>query len=234
MRIISKSRDYYDCIQKHGQDQDLIFNREEKEISIPTIKICNDKSWWDRIPRTFYNTRDYSSLNMVIGFCGEIYPIIYLTRLTSSDKEPRTLYDQEEIKELVLQNTSSLSTKWYSRLDKKDPVRLNNFFELKNNTVLKNLFDEYRCPVYLLKFESCVKDTVHQYKTTLNFSNLQKYDFQKIIDPYQAFQKIEMFLSGLAAPNKPIPAVSNEDMIEAKGFNLKTSFRKESTKCKKK
>lgn len=229
MRIISKSRDYYDCIQKHGQDQDLIFIREEKEILFPTSKICGGQ-WWDRIPRTFYNAKDYSFLNMVIGFCGEIYPIVYLNPL-SSDKKARTIYNKEEIEELLEQNITRFAR---SFLYKNDSLRLNSFFELKNNNFLKNLFDEHRCPVYLLKFESCAKDSVYQYKTILNFSNLEKYDFQKIIDPYQAFQKIEMFLSSLAAPNKPIPAVSNEDMIEAKGFNLKTSFRKESTKCKKK
>jgi hypothetical protein len=35
-----------------------------------------------------------------------------------------------------------------------------------------------------------------------------------------------MYLSNQAAPEKPIPAISNSDMIEAKGFDLKNSFRK--------
>jgi hypothetical protein len=55
---------------------------------------------------------------------------------------------------------------------------------------------------------------------------LKKLDFVKKFGPEQAYQEIRMYLSNLAFPNKAIPEVSNNDMIEAKGFDLKTSFRK--------
>lgn len=45
--------------------------------------------------------------------------------------------------------------------------------------------------------------------------------------PLEVFQIIEMWFNNLTSPEKPIPAVSNSDLIEAKGFNLVTSFRKE-------
>lgn len=58
---------------------------------------------------------------------------------------------------------------------------------------------------------------------------LSSYEFAKIKDPQTTYQSIEMFLSNIAHPNKPIPAISDRDMRDAKGFD-KWSFRKESLK----
>ena len=35
-----------------------------------------------------------------------------------------------------------------------------------------------------------------------------------------------MYLGGLASPEKPLPVISDRDMIEVKGFDPVTSFRK--------
>lgn len=58
---------------------------------------------------------------------------------------------------------------------------------------------------------------------------LSPYSFGKIKDAQTAYQSIEMFLSNIAHPNKPILPISDRDMRDAKGFD-KWSFRKEKTK----
>jgi hypothetical protein len=60
---------------------------------------------------------------------------------------------------------------------------------------------------------------------------LKDFEFYRKIDTYTAFQELAMFWGGLAQPNRPIPDVTDKDMVTAKGFN-KWSFRKEPTKKK--
>lgn len=46
---------------------------------------------------------------------------------------------------------------------------------------------------------------------------------------YTAYQELQMWMSNQAIPHKPIPKVSDKDMVTAKGFD-KWSFRKEPQK----
>lgn len=55
---------------------------------------------------------------------------------------------------------------------------------------------------------------------------LKQYEFEKIIDPYTAFQEVYMFLAAKAKPEKVIKEMSNDDKVFSKGFD-KFSFRKE-------
>ena len=50
-----------------------------------------------------------------------------------------------------------------------------------------------------------------------------------MVDPYQAFQEINMWMSNQAMPEKVIPEIDNKTMIEIKGFD-KFSFRKDKSK----
>lgn len=58
---------------------------------------------------------------------------------------------------------------------------------------------------------------------------IKKYGFEKIIDPYTAFQEIYMFLAAKAKPEKIVPEMSNLDKAFSKGFD-KYSFRKDKSK----
>lgn len=56
---------------------------------------------------------------------------------------------------------------------------------------------------------------------------LKDVDFFRVFDPFTAFQELSMYYGGvLVHPNRPIPDVSDEDMVEVKGFDKKWSFRK--------
>jgi hypothetical protein len=54
---------------------------------------------------------------------------------------------------------------------------------------------------------------------------LGQYDVFRIMDAYTAYQEATMFMGNLAAPEKPIPQMSDEDMVGIKGFD-RFSFRK--------
>jgi hypothetical protein len=62
---------------------------------------------------------------------------------------------------------------------------------------------------------------------------LSQYQFFKVLDPYSAFQELEMFLGGIMAPeNKKMIEISDRYKIEEHGFD-KWSFKKAPTKMKK-
>jgi hypothetical protein len=55
---------------------------------------------------------------------------------------------------------------------------------------------------------------------------LKEFDFQKIVNPYEAMQEIEMYIGRLAENNLPkMPVGSDKVIAESKGFD-KWSFRK--------
>jgi hypothetical protein len=60
--------------------------------------------------------------------------------------------------------------------------------------------------------------------------NLKELEFYKEVDPFNAYQNIFSFVSGvLTTKGKTIPEISNDNKIQKSGFD-KWSFRKEPTK----
>lgn len=55
---------------------------------------------------------------------------------------------------------------------------------------------------------------------------LNKISFQKALDPFTAFQELEMWIGGVLTENKELYQVPNDIKIQQAGFDLKTSFRR--------
>jgi len=62
-----------------------------------------------------------------------------------------------------------------------------------------------------------------EYKIVYN-ECLKDLEFFKLIDTFTAFQELQMYFGAMAQPNKPIPHISDKDMVSIKGFD-KWSFR---------
>lgn len=56
---------------------------------------------------------------------------------------------------------------------------------------------------------------------------LKDLQFQKVIPPQQAWIELSNWFNNIARPLRPIPKVSDSDLLQAKGFDIKTSFRKD-------
>jgi hypothetical protein len=65
VRIISKFHDYYDCIQKYGQDDGMMFIRNQEDIYFH--KYPNMRSV------TSYTLGDLWYIEFNIGFAGKVY-----------------------------------------------------------------------------------------------------------------------------------------------------------------
>lgn len=238
MRIISKKHDYYDVVQKFGQDSDLLYVREPKVIEY-NHSIGNANSLYSSINNKF------SFAKKLIGFCGKFYwcfecmcyagSVKQVSRICHtikdvdefveenfSEKQYKDYYEGKgyygKYKKYVINHSYSRGNHWCGSLSR--PFFLGHWEEeAKAHKNVVSLFEKYYCPVFVLYSEG------RKGLIELN-CNLKDLEFYRIFDPYQAFQEISMFLGNMAKPDKKIPEVSNEDMIEAKGFDKKFSFRK--------
>lgn len=84
------------------------------------------------------------------------------------------------------------------------------------NIFLNKTFD-YDEPIVIFPPDQIVEKIIN--------GNLGDIHFQKIKDPYTAFQEINQFITNRANPEPFVPELTNKDKISSKGFDLKYSFR---------
>ena len=227
MRILSEFHDYYDSVQKTGQDQTLLYVRRPRDVHYENR---------DRYPfptthrHWFYRSDRLHVLEHVIGFCGKIFGMLVLAKPLTGGKrtEPAICYTLDEVDQFVETNYKPRQVQAYyaNRYNRYWPMLrtrkvFGEFFDeckAKQNA-FGEMFVENRCPVFVACHSS------RDYKITFN-APLKELEFFRIFDTYAAFQEIAMFMGNLAVPLKPIPAIPDKDMVEIKGFDKKWSFRK--------
>ena len=238
MYIISKNKDYYDGVAgSTGIDKTIVYERYPVEIDnqIKMPKIFHHKNTWQyRYDNQFLNIR-YSELDskkskkynnvhsFIVGFCGKLYLgwkfhyTVKADRLGLEKIKTDIVYGYDNAKKYLREKH------WKHNLE--DDV---NFIKSYDPI---NIFREINAPVFIYDNES-----------NLNFSNngqllnyglliinplLKDYEFYKVVDTFQAFQEIQMFLGGvLGRGEKEIIQVADKYKIEQHGFD-KWSFRKE-------
>ncbi len=241
MRIVSKFHDYYDSVQGMGQDQGLLYIREESEVDLNWHWPWPSVHYWDQKPWNLYTH--------VIGFCNKIYPCLSQWIVVGKDSNGYDLHEQqfcynvEEFDALAQRKLTKKELEVYNEPRKKGKFwrhggilrwKVVDFFKAFEPLTHKyaKLFDENRSPVFAATLKGYVDNEgrVSRYsgqapKIVYN-ARLNEYHFQRVKDTYTAFQEVSMFMSNLAVPMKSIPKMSDDDMVEIKGFN-KFSFRKD-------
>lgn len=216
MRIISPFHDYYDCLQD-GSDSNIFIRKPRIEIIKNPITIPD--VWLGYEPR------------FVVGFCGKLYPFEVFdglwniengVRLSSKD----VIFDIDAIiqkEEEITKQSSSFRYRRYRPDHYSNRIR-QKFDALKNSTLI-DVFEKFHTPVFRAKI-------VHSGIVHLQINcPLKDIFFGRIFNTQLAFQEIEMYLFGVLTNNEnKIPPVSNDDMIEAKGFDKRYSFRKDKSK----
>ena len=94
MRIISPFHDYYDVVQSQGQDHSLIYQRRERTITPKKYPFPVMHRWWRHYPG------DLSLYQKIIGFCGKIYPVFWL----SKGDVRKTAFNLEDVDKFVNEN----------------------------------------------------------------------------------------------------------------------------------
>jgi hypothetical protein len=236
MRIISKFKDYYDGVQYYGQDTELIYIRDKyyPEEKIDLKKYLNTSGHYflniDRpdIIRHPENNIEYEHyMNLIIGYCGELYRvhIIHIKddSIWNNTKHIYTLcYNQEQLNKFQEETEYSKKKRYKQWKSRYINLREQNWFEISNKNELKELFFKYKTPCFIIRDSNKYKGNI-----TIN-PQLDKYEFYKIKDAYTTFQDISMYIGGVLGIGTPVLIeISNKEMAIKKGFGHKYAFRKE-------
>lgn len=233
MRIISRFRDFYDCIQRAGQDRELLYLREPKTLE---GALCLTTSLSG-------GAQGCDLESGVVVFCERAYPFLVLgvdeTRHRSRESHTYVCWSVDDLDTAMAASFRKRAVEEYrgTKLHRGyfDPSQLSfgrraaEIFFAEAATVsaaARRLTEEHRTPVIV----SRTRETFGTRGETIINGELQSLEFMRVVDPFTAFQEIAMWLGAQAWPGNAIPAVSDIDMVAAKGFDTKWSFRKEPTK----
>jgi hypothetical protein len=247
MRIKSDFHDYYDCIQRFGQDRSLLYVR--KKVDFPLETELKSRTIPFLVPALGYGCGYIRAGDLpnsmrfyVVGVAGKIWPVFKLSWDYAENAMPfeTFCYSLADIDKIIATRCNKKAQETFHEvsLGRKSRYSMKvrhddftNFFDKwqeriqqeRTMTMMGMLFQQY--PVWNLEARR------NNWYVCYNCP-LKNFKFFKVMDPATVFQEISMFLGGIAIPQKTIPVPSDKDMVSIKGFD-KFSFRKDKKNKKK-
>jgi len=246
MRLISKTRDYYDCIQAMGYDDYPVYVREMQKVPTPDYW-KKDRNFTEHVGHIQVVTEhrlpttDGLCTPGQVAFCGRFYPFYEfrgkhyynfdkLKAAVAAATVDRDYFDWDKAKRLLaVMNDEKVRSGWRGSrwwgtpsLSRKS---WNWAMENRSWTVPLETHRYFRAPIIATSPEKGIAVVVNPV--------LRMYKFEQVKDPYTAWQEISMFMGNeLATQMDPNPEITDEMRAESKGFD-KWSFRRHSTESKK-
>lgn len=210
MILHSDFRDYYDSAIGFGVDEKIHYNRFQKAHQID-LRSSTDFPRDARIG--------------ILGFCGSLYPFVCVERYDKiRDCDLDDDYDGKVVEIFYAFNPHELSEyveKWYDFVqgpyDHHREKGLRKFF-LDWSRNADEIFLDLKVPTWIAFFLKAAPNGI------LNPS-LKEVGFERLKDPFSAFQEISMYLANILVEQKDITEVEDRYRIEQHGFDLKKSFR---------
>jgi hypothetical protein len=213
MKIISSFSDYYDGAARLGQDFSILYLRKTETTEYTNIDLMN-----------YYNSIKLKRGKAVVGFCGQLIPLFSLDSAERiqmhHELTPKsyTVDYKTAIAELEKRNTDIYNVT-------QDARHLTNLKKLKEVPEIKKhvvSFQELETPVFVYTPEI----------TIINFS-LKNIEFFRLKNSYEAYQEINMFMSGILTKQKKEVYNEKNDIIlrNMHGFD-KYSFKSSPKKKK--
>lgn len=258
MRIISKTHDYYDCLQGSDQDRSIIYMRETRVGGLKKGPQYRYGTEYRRVTHYF----DLRISSGVVLFCGKIHPVLIVTVYDPRLKEKLVLRDQYEAGDfiyycygvadfdaIVAKHCNAKEQEAYSKKDWRDAphgyqtfprqATINSFFkDAMRDKTLADWNTEKRCPIIFVSFDVYLRTPSYEIPRDLKYSDydgwiisnpcLKDLSFMRIYDPASAYQELAMFMANQAAPEKVMPNIPDDMKAHTKGFD-KFSFRKPPT-----
>ncbi len=253
MRIICKWTDYYDKIQAYGQDDKVVYHRITRDV---LTAAPDDLTYHFYQKELRYRGTTRIIAPFTIGFCGKLYRGVCVTgdwatnrihcysvkdvlstlqKAGSAASNWQTRYYIRDLETL-----EDVLTKWFERsresqafenwsITNKLPVvghqyqnRTNSFFQVECDSEYRDL--EFIGGGKRSRLDNLLSGTSQA--VVVADIRLFDIDFQKVVDPYTAYQELDMFIGGvLSAPSNPMIPITDKDRIKQHGFD-KWSFRK--------
>lgn len=228
--INSKKKDYYDgVVGTMGIDKTIVYDRKEEILEplnkdYPSLFLSHR---WNEKKNPFMSLGDYGikMINydaysfFIVGFCGQLYVGWKFYKEVKDNKLIETITYNFNI---VKDNINNLVHRNSNINDNMADVLLYDPIEI---------FRKYKTPIFVYDHDYN-RTYLGKYYRQLNHRfiinpNLDRYEFYKKFNSFDAFQEIQMFLSGvLGNSEKEIIKVADKYKIEQHGFD-KWSFRKE-------
>jgi hypothetical protein len=215
MKLHTGFHDYYDNAVGYGIDENVHYNRFTKEV---VIKIK---------PRADFPPAGLETY--LLGFCGKIYPVIKMEKLSRSVYDCEYDYGDYEIIEKYyaysFEEADGKYHEWgefcegFGYSNNRERIELKQFF-MDWSFQDDEIFLEYETPAWVVRLD-------RNEKTGFINPELKDFGFDRIKDSFTAFQEISMYLSNILVEQKENAAVEDKFRIEQHGFDLKKSFRKE-------
>lgn len=239
MKIYGKEHDYYDCVLAYGQDPLCVWHRKFENFVV-RAKYCESNH--SNFPVTFGRNGDlddslyitaltdvHFSTGFVL-FCGRSIPFIkicYNAPNSSELPEIKYFYDSASIKKYL--STFLNERKLHDFLYKQKKTYL--YIGTKHKTNIDKIEQFFKRELNKGK-----QEFLHQMDNIPVFiycdgvihtsGPLEKYEFQKVMDPFTCLQELNMYISGVLGGQSPkMIEISDVDKIEGKGFDKVTSFR---------
>ncbi|MCK5613350.1 hypothetical protein KAR91_66385 [Candidatus Pacearchaeota archaeon] len=260
MRIFSKFNDYYDHVVGHSTEP--VWERHEREFILDPLKktefskeqtILLNKTYAELPkPSIIFKTNRYRAKDctdfMVLGFCGKVYPIFIVP---TEGNYVQNIYPKVEIKRKTFIKPSEF-TSLFNRVfrDKKvvkGSLWLRDKFpftddgvaawiEKYNHQITTDIFITIKSPIFLLKYSrdewSSVSGRSFISMIIVN-PRLADYKIQSIIDPFTAYQEVDMYLGNELVGNfEPMPNFGDELKRDAHGMD-NWSFKQQGPKKRK-
>lgn len=257
MRIISKFKDYYDTAMGLGQDKRLAYLRSESVVSCQLYDyqpgstdvfgleafvdfMAGRTSGWSSYSERFGH--EFSIGFGAVLFAGKVYPFarvnVYSPGASVTLKED-VLYSIGDLAAWCAENgavrfTSSIEkdrfigttrpNRSYGRSWSSSyswDFSLKDFFALHGSSQFESLALETHTPIAVFE-----RNRVEFLRVNCP---LKDYKFYKVLDSWQAFQELEMFMGNIAAPDRVPVTISDRDRVIQYGFDS-TSFRRAPSK----
>jgi len=259
MRILSKFSDYYDHVVGHSTEP--VWERRTHEFPLdPVIKTqltlehtkLLDKMY-EEMPKPSIkykenrwkcnDTLDY----MVIGFCGKVFPIFRCPNV--DDSKVDHLYDRPKVKFKTFTKPSEF-TNLFNKVYKDRMVcgesrwrhvpfgftdsACERWNEKYNHQVTTEIFIALKSPIFIIKPMRFPDENPPRMGSKIEVNpNLADLNFQRVVEPYTAYQEVDMFLGNQLVGNfEPMPDFGDELKRDAHGMD-DWSFKQKGPKKRK-
>jgi hypothetical protein len=209
MRIISTFRDYYDSVLAHGFDDSVVYMREHRFVQPRRSRVPrNINDIYDVLCRNYIYDLSNHGGRFVVSFCNKIYIGRKMT------DQPYISYKPEEVDQFMdCERKPIPKMDWYMRYVYEDFLKVTKGFD---DIDYNKLHHDYQTPVLVV-----ADGLLH-----IN-PKLEDLEFFRVVEPYTAFQEIEMYLSGILGKEVPnLVEISDKSKILKHGHDPKYSFRK--------
>jgi hypothetical protein len=242
MDIVSPFKDYYDSALRRGQSSTLRFHRKPESFGYNNAEdpvVVAHSFMFEGLPASIGTSRKKgASIKFSpfrVAFCGKLH-----NALAAQYWDSPMVWDQEDPARVEYIYTTENLTRFLAETDfapddKAKPNSPSKHWTESVPSVMKFLEAEPSSRhhgFFVANSEAIALARPGRYRDQRIELNpcLAEVSFFKVMDPWQAFQELEMFLGGIAAPeNRPPVVIADKDRIAQHGFD-KMSFRKAPTK----